>query len=474
MSFNWFNGIVRIFAPNGNTTGTGFVVSSDGLVVTCAHVIEKMGVDPEHRVGISFSHGDQDVTAIVLSEWWNPERDVAFLKLDHPIHDLEPLALGASRGCDNHTVRTFGHPKIKTVGLHGKGIVDGIIQFNDGRTLIQIDSRQITSGFSGAPLWDEKTGAVIGMVTSIARPDYYGRLGEVAFATRTEDLVAVCPKLHYNTSLYVPDLPQVETPGEELEIKPGKQLQLGLVNYLIREIFVEQITGEFGIRTIRASDLSMNRDVGIQQITILSPEPKPATLVRLNHVVQLAKNRGQLARRCHHLPDVLKVIHNQNAAWIIVEWVKGKSLEKSLPLGSPLPAPPALRKIIGWLLQVSEALSILHQKRLSHGDVNARNILIASGKREAVLIYPGFVGSSKISVVDPIPFDAVSDIRDLAATLFEIITQKQTTSLPASTFNPSVPEILDELIQGGVSGKIISAKIFKHKLLDAQRALRSL
>lgn len=90
-------------------------------------------------------------------------------------------------------MRTFGYPPIETKGLFGKGKVDGVITHEDGRTLIQLDSRQITPGFSGAPVWDENTGMVIGMVTEIVNPDRYGRLEEVAFATPGK---AIKPDFH--------------------------------------------------------------------------------------------------------------------------------------------------------------------------------------------------------------------------------------------------------------------------------------
>ena len=61
--------------------------------------------------------------------------------------------------------------------------------------MLQISSPQVTPGFSGAPVMDEVNRRVVGMVTSIARPDTYGRMAETAFVTPTETLRMVCPEL---------------------------------------------------------------------------------------------------------------------------------------------------------------------------------------------------------------------------------------------------------------------------------------
>jgi hypothetical protein len=45
-------GIVRIRKPDGTTAGTGFVVTDDGLIVTCARAVEAAGAGPDDSVGI--------------------------------------------------------------------------------------------------------------------------------------------------------------------------------------------------------------------------------------------------------------------------------------------------------------------------------------------------------------------------------------------------------------------------------------
>ena len=45
MSNDLTAGIVRILKPDGSTAGTGFVVSDEGLIATCAHVVKACGAD---------------------------------------------------------------------------------------------------------------------------------------------------------------------------------------------------------------------------------------------------------------------------------------------------------------------------------------------------------------------------------------------------------------------------------------------
>src|SRR5207245_639395 len=102
-----------------------------------------------------------------------------------------------------------GFPEAKPAdGLLGRCEVLGSASEGNVR-LLQLSSPQISKGFSGAPIWDDRRKVVIGMVTSIigsrkariAGTDLFlprdssGRQTETAFATPTETLWEVCPPL---------------------------------------------------------------------------------------------------------------------------------------------------------------------------------------------------------------------------------------------------------------------------------------
>jgi len=62
MSEDLTTGTVRILAPDGSVVGTGFVVTDEGLIATCAHVVESDDV-----VGVVFHETGTRQQADVLS-----------------------------------------------------------------------------------------------------------------------------------------------------------------------------------------------------------------------------------------------------------------------------------------------------------------------------------------------------------------------------------------------------------------------
>src|SRR5437016_4423885 len=76
-------------------------------------------------------------------------------------------------------------------GHSGYGIVGDPLTGDTGQCLLQLrQATEITEGFSGAPVIDEHTGFVLGMIDSIASPDRLLRGIATAYITPAESLRA--------------------------------------------------------------------------------------------------------------------------------------------------------------------------------------------------------------------------------------------------------------------------------------------
>ena len=148
----------------GTATGSGFLIDTEGHVVTNSHVVE--GADGvEVKLGSSETSYDAEVVGT------DPATDVALLKVDAPAESLHPLSLGDSSKIEvGDPVVAIGNP----FGLDRtvtSGIVSALqrqIQAPNGFSIshvIQTDAA-INPGNSGGPLIDA-SGSVIGINSQI-------------------------------------------------------------------------------------------------------------------------------------------------------------------------------------------------------------------------------------------------------------------------------------------------------------------
>ena len=182
MSTDLANSIVEV--TGDQEIGTGFVLGNN-LIVTCAHVVGR----PDYHPSFVFHReGEKERQAAILSELWSPKEvhDIAVLQFGGGLPEgVLPLKLGHSTGTQGHPCRAIGYPDLEPiVGVPGQGTIVDHVRASGGRKLIQVSSKEITDGFSGAPLLDEDTDRIVGMIIWVAN-----KLPETAYALPAETLL---------------------------------------------------------------------------------------------------------------------------------------------------------------------------------------------------------------------------------------------------------------------------------------------
>ena len=175
----------------GQSTGTGVIVSSDGEILTNAHVVEGAS---EIRVRLVGETEPREATLLAS----DPGNDLALLRMSGDDFDAagfadpdsvrigdEVLAIGFALGLDGDPSVTLGIVSAldRTIGTDGA--------FLDG--LIQTDAA-ISSGNSGGPLVNAR-GEVVGINTAVARDTATAAATNVGFAISAGEALPVIEAL---------------------------------------------------------------------------------------------------------------------------------------------------------------------------------------------------------------------------------------------------------------------------------------
>ena len=214
--------------PNGGGTGSGFVLDTEGHIVTNNHVVE--GAE---RVVVRFS---DDTTAEAELVGADADSDLAVIRVDVPSSRLKPVELG-----DSAPLRVgqraialgnpFGLEQTMTTGI--VSALGRVIRQDSGFSLpqlIQTDAA-INPGNSGGPLLDS-SGKVIGVTTLI-----FSRSGSnagVGFAVPVNTVKRVVPSLiatgrYADPWLGIQGLTLTPLIAEELDLPVEKGILVQLV-----------------------------------------------------------------------------------------------------------------------------------------------------------------------------------------------------------------------------------------------------
>jgi hypothetical protein len=212
----------------GAIVGTGVVVSMDGKIVTCAHVVRKAGVDPRRGVRIlgywelvirsifrrkSKVEVDSGNVSVYFPQARGGERkdrcarveacfsepyddDVALLQLvdgPAPLGPEQIPHLGRADESDNHPFCSYGYRLLEdfVAGL-AYGRILGSVEPPPGRNIqadpVQLESQQINRGMSGAAVLDIDLNLVVGIVSEMWFPDLSTRDRDTAWAVNAHVL----------------------------------------------------------------------------------------------------------------------------------------------------------------------------------------------------------------------------------------------------------------------------------------------
>lgn len=176
------SGEFQASTPIEHATGTGFVVSADGHLVTCAHVVRGAT-----KVDVKF--GDRTYEAKVLS--LDKRNDLALLKID--AKQLAVLSMGDSSAVElAQNIRVVGYPLTDVLGASIKvtsGTVCGFID-QDSDQLFQVDA-PINAGNSGGPVVNE-SGQVVGVASAKLSGE---EISNVGFAVPVAEVCAMLRKV---------------------------------------------------------------------------------------------------------------------------------------------------------------------------------------------------------------------------------------------------------------------------------------
>ena len=260
--------------------------------------------------------------------------------------------------------------------------------------------------------------------------------------------------------------------------------------------------GEGGMATVfLAHDVALNRDVAIKVLRVdprlkLSDETKDEILLRF-------QQEAQAAARLNH-PNIVSIYHvgkRRNQHFIVMEYLRGKSLAHMIQSRTRLPLPI----LLNYVVQVCIALDFAHQRGIIHRDIKPDNIVLTEDGTVKVTDFgiARIEGSDLVKTKDetfmgtiyycsPEQFKGFSkvdnrtDIFSLGVVLYQLATGRLpftgstpwevmtniVTSEPISprTVNPNLPMRLDRVILKALSkraeDRFQSAKEFKDALED--------
>jgi hypothetical protein len=154
--------------------GTGFFVAAEGLILTCAHVVN-------HQQSVTVYWQNQEYRATVVGRAADPARvDLALIQLNNSIPKQPCVCLDESFQAGD-SFYTYGYTKISDFkGESATYQCDG--GFGRNPELIKFTDGQAGPGFSGSPLLNKNSKNVCGVISNSR--DIWSNLGGYGVPTK--------------------------------------------------------------------------------------------------------------------------------------------------------------------------------------------------------------------------------------------------------------------------------------------------
>lgn len=171
----------QLSGPARTAVAGAAVLLTDRLAVTCAHVVEsalrcrRLEEAPEGAFPVDFpaSPGHRVTARVAPGGWFRhpPAGDLAVLALDGaPPPGAGPTPVTDGPAGDGAAVLVYGHPATVPDGVWARARTVAVGGTHPGWMQLEGDDgrgARIERGFSGAGVWDEARGQVVGVVASV-------------------------------------------------------------------------------------------------------------------------------------------------------------------------------------------------------------------------------------------------------------------------------------------------------------------
>ena len=195
--------IVRITDATGKILGTGFLLTADGRVATCYHVVEH-----QEEICIAFPGEEPSPARLIVTD---SVHDVAILQVKSDLPpEAKPSSLGPSSVADGLLFYSRGYRPLGGLeGIPAEGKVLGTVSEVPGCPKVHhmplvLQSQHVRGGMSGAPVYVPNLDRVVGMITAYwdslkAGTGFSDR--DTVLATPAEAIAALCPDIPLEESV---------------------------------------------------------------------------------------------------------------------------------------------------------------------------------------------------------------------------------------------------------------------------------